>query len=340
MVSERDESATIERIRVCTIEAGEITAETDRLDDVELRAAGGSTVMWIDLTDPTETTLRMLEGTYDLHPLVVDEVLEPHRTSDVSYFDQTTHVVLQYPHLRDGTIRAVEIQAIIGHRCLITVHRPEALDFDAVLEHWRATPDEWRATSSSLLYAVFRTVVIAFQPVADYLDEALERLQQAAIAPRNVREPRRQLLYTLFHVTEQITDVDNMAEPAVEMMQSLEQNSEWFAHEKGTVYSRDVVDDATHLAHRMSLLGETAERLFDMVNSLITLRSTDVSNRLTIVATIFLPLTFITGYFGQNFRYMTDAVSGGWQLLLWGIVVPLASLAVILGLLRRFGAFR
>lgn len=86
-------------------------------------------------------------------------------------------------------------------------------------------------------------------------------------------------------------------------------------------------------------MGDTAGRLLDSFYALITLRSTDMSNRLTIVATIFLPLSFLSSYFGQNFQYLTDRVGSGGQFVVWGVAVPLVSLSIILVMLQRFGAF-
>jgi magnesium transporter len=88
------------------------------------------------------------------------------------------------------------------------------------------------------------------------------------------------------------------------------------------------------------MLRDTGQRLFEMVNSLVTLQRTDVSKQLTIVATIFLPLSFVASYFGQNFQFMTDAVASRDAYLFWGLGVQLFTLVSIFLALWKFGAFR
>ena len=339
---EREHANAGPGVRVRTIVSGALDAGTTTLDRRVLSRAGDACLVWIDLVNPDPAMLEVLQEAYDLHPLAVNEVFETHRTSDVSFFNGTTHLVVQYP--RQGperqAIRAQEVQVIVGHGFFISIHRPNVLDIDAMIDQWNVAPEAWRSTSSSLLYATFRAALSQFAPVVDHLDEALESLEDAAINPHNGGTPKRQLLYSLFNVTEQITDLHNIAEPVQDAMRSLEHNSAWFSHELGNAYTRDVVDDAYHLARRLRMLSESAARLFDMVNTLVTLQRTDVSKQLTIVATIFLPLSFVASYFGQNFTYMTDGVASRGDYLIWGVLAPLASLIAIFVALWRFGAFR
>ncbi|CAA9572262.1 MAG: hypothetical protein AVDCRST_MAG87-2539 [uncultured Thermomicrobiales bacterium] len=339
MAADHREPAS-ERVTVWTIEMGEIAARIGRLDREGLRTAAASAVTWIDLVDPSTATLRWLEETCELHPRVVSKTLKPHRTAAITLCDDTTHIVLHYPRLREEAhLIRQEVQVIMRGRLLITMHEPGAIDVVDVLDHWRDVPESWRSTTGSLLYATFRRIIAEFVAATDSLDVALERVHDQVVTREQVTMPRRQMLFALFDVTEQIADLHEMAEPAVSLMQRLKRNSEWFADEAGTDHSQDLLDEASLLATRLGLMGDTAGRLLDSFYALVTLRSTDMSNRLTIVATIFLPLSFLSSYFGQNFQYLTDQLGSAGQFAAWGVAVPLLSLSVILVLLQRFGAF-
>jgi magnesium transporter len=331
---------TSERVTVWTIETGEIAARSDRLDREGLRAVAASALTWIDLIDPSPATLRSLEGMCGLHPRIVDKTLKPHRTPAVTVLDDTTHIVLHVPLLReDAHLITREVQMILRERLLVTVHEPDAIEVAGLLDHWRGAPEARRSTAGSLLYATLRMIIAAFVAAADSLDVSLKRLHDEVITEEQVTMPERRLLFALFDVTEQIADLHHMAEPAVSIMQRLERNHEWFADDEGTDHSQDLVDEASLLASRLRLMGDTAGRLLDSCYALITLRSTDMSNRLTIVATIFLLLSFLSSYFGQNFQYLIDGIGSCGQFVVWGAAVPLLSLSVILVLLHRFGAF-
>jgi magnesium transporter len=321
---------------------GEMRAAEDGLD-VDALARCDGCVTWIDLTNPDRATIDELERAYQLHPLIVEELTETHRTSDVRVFDGATFAVLRFPTLQDasdGTIDAEEVEIVIGDGFLVTAHTPLHLDLEEMMPHWKSAPESWRQTSSALLYALLRLVIDVFVPVVDHLNESLESLEHHALMPGRDAPPRREVVNRLFNVTEQITDLHNMAVPTMDMIHSLQHNSDWFSHEHGNAYTRDVLDDARHLSHRLEMLRDTAGRLFEMVNALITLHRADVEKQLTLVATIFLPLTLLSSYFGQNFKFMTDHIEGIWSFLAWGVAAPVLALAVILALMWKVGAFR
>ena len=331
---------TSERVTVCTVEMGEIAAQSDRLDLEGLRAVAASGVTWIDLVDPSTATLRWLEKTCELNPQAVTKTFTPHRTTAVTRFADTTHIVLHYPLLQEEAhLIRQEVQMILRGRLLITVHRHGGLNVADVLDHWRGAPEIWRSTTGSLLYANLREIIAAFVAAADSLDMALERVHDEVVTPEQVTMPRRRMLFALFDVSEQIADLHEMAEPAVSLTQRLKRNYEWLGDVRGADHAQDLLDEASLLASRLRLMGDTAGRLLDSFYALITLRSSDMSNRLTIVATIFLPLSFLSSYFGQNFHYLTDRLGSGGQFVAWGLAVPLLSLTIILVLLQRFGAF-
>lgn len=337
---DRDVTSMERSIQIRIFASGDLEYEDTTLSPESLHAVAEDRLVWIDLVNPERATLEVLADIYNLHPLTVDEVFDTHRESDVSTFESSAHIVLYYPYRHDHTFTASEIQVIIGHRFLISIHEPDILDADDVFGSWRATPAKWRSTSSSLLYAILRIAMSAFSPITDHLSDALEELEDTAMDPENRGTPKRETLYKLFDLTEQITDLHNIAMPMKDMMQSLIHNSDWFSGENGNAYTRDIADDVVHLVNRMHMLRDTGQRLFEMVNSLVTLQRTDVSKQLTIVATVFLPLSFLASYFGQNFQFMTDAVTSRNAYLFWGLGVQLFTLVAIFLALWKVGAFR
>ncbi len=108
------------------------------------------------------------------------------------------------------------------------------------------------------------------------------------------------MVSTVFQLNEQIIDLLDMAVPTMDMMHSLQHSSDWFWHDNGDAYTRDVRDDAHHLS----------SRLFEMVNALIRLHCADVEKQLTMVATIFLLLTLFSSRFGQNLAFMAEHRKG------------------------------
>lgn len=329
-----------EAVRVCSFVRGELRGETDALDDARLTIDSGAGFVWIDLVDPRPETLARLAERYHLHPLAVAEVFEPHRESAAKIFEGAAHVIALFPRQHELPLRTGEVQVIAGEGFLISIHRTDFQDIGRLLDQWDAIPDEWRQASSSLVYAILSQAMHPFAPLTDEVEDKLNRLEELTLSPAAKRLPKRETLHELFDLTEQISDLHDLAVPLRTVLQSMSENDTWLTGGHGHAYLVDVYDDAVRLAERLEMLRDAAKRLFEMVNSLITLQRTDVSNQLTVVATIFLPLSFISGYFGQNFKYMTDSVASRWDFLIWGGVVHVAALVVILIMLRRLGALR
>ena len=325
--------------RVRTFVQGALRDETDTLDAGRLALDDDAGFVWIDLVNPRRETVHWLAGHYRLHPLAEAEVFEPHRESAVKIFQGAAHVIALFPRRHDLPIRTGEVQVIVGAGFLISIHQADFQDVDRVLDQWGSVPDEWRQTSSSLVYAILFQVMRPFLPLADEAEDALNALEEQALHPAAKRLPKRETLHWLFDLTEQISDLHDLAAPLRGVLESLSQNDAWLTGGHGHAYLADVSDDAARLAERLLMLRDAAKRLFDMVNSLITLQRADVADQLTVVATIFLPLSFITGYFGQNFEYMTDGVASRWDFLVWGGALQVAALTVILIMLKRLGAF-
>lgn len=333
-------SARAETVRVRTFVQGALRDEAETLDLSRLAVDPEGGFVWIDLVDPRVATVHALARHFRLHPLAEAEVFEPHRESAVKIFEGSAHVIALFPRRHDLPIRTGEVQVILGDGFLISIHQVEfQQDVDRLLEQWDATPDEWRQTSSSLLYAIISQAMRPFTPLADAAEDALNALEEETLHPAAKKLPKRDTLHRLFDLTEQISDLHDLAAPLRSVLDSLNQNDAWLTGGNGRAYLVDVFDDAARLTERLQMLRDAAKRLFDMVNSLITLQRTDVSNQLTVVATIFLPLSFIVGYFGQNFEYMTNGVASRWDFLIWGGVVQGVALVIILVILRRFGAF-
>lgn len=331
--------ARTESVRVRSFVQGALRDEIEVLEAARLMLDGDAGFVWIDLADPRRETVRWLAGHYRLHPLAEAEVFEPHRESAVKIFEGSAHVIALFPRRLDEPIQTGEVQLIVGPGFLISIHQADFQDVDRVLEQWGSVPDEWRQTSSSLVYAILSQVMRPFAPLTDAAEDALNALEEETLHPAAKRLPKRDTLHRLFDLTEQISDLHDLAVPLRSVLESLSQNDAWLTGGHGHAYLIDVYDDAARLAERLLMLRDAAKRLFDMVNSLITLQRADVSNQLTVVATIFLPLSFIAGYFGQNFEYMTDGVASRWDFLIWGGALQIAALVVIFITLRRFGAF-
>lgn len=330
--------ATSATIRV--LQDGRSTAKDWSLADLSDHPLPAGAYLWIDLVDPDRETIHHINRHFPLHRLAVEAVFEQRRRPGVSIYEQSVYVQMHHVQRRDQHIESEPIKIFLGSGYFITIRPNSAFPVERIIDRWDAAPDEWQAHASSLLYALADILVDQLARVTDELEDELRKEDRYGPRMGGASTPGSSVLESLYKITDQISDTYAIAMPLRETVQSLLGGGDLLGEHRGAEYFRDVYEHAVYISDRLENLQNLAQRIFDMVGALINLRLSDVSKQLTVVATIFLPLSFITGYFGQNFGFMVREVYSGGAFVLYGVVLPVTALIVILAVLIRVRAFR
>jgi magnesium transporter len=282
---------------------------------------------WLDLDDPDDASMRALAEVLRLHELAVEDTREFAQRPKVESYG--SELLLVYYGARMTPERrpvAVEVHLHVSGSFVVSVHRDRCPQFDAVREQFhRAPPGSEEVVVYRVIDALTDSILEVLDQVADQVEEyeaeifrrprARDRDRMASL--RRSLGALRRLLVTQRHgfprVVEQI-----LALPRLER--------------DVTAYYRDVED---HLARALDEVDAARESLQGMLDTY----SNEVQERLTIVATIFLPLTVITGFFGQNFGWMINRIGATWAF--WGLGVGglAVSVATIMLWLWRSGLY-
>ena len=330
--------ATGEAIRV--VQNGQAVVQKWALADVADHSVPEGAYLWIDLVDPDRDTVHRIKQHFSLHRLAVEAVFEHRKRPGVSIFERSAYVQLQHVSRQDSKVRSVPIKVFIGPGYFITIRPGYHFPVERILDRWDAAPDAWQMHTSSLLYALADVLVDDLARVTDELEDLLCSDDRYGIQMGRAGAPGSSVLESLYEITDQVSDAYAIALPLRDTIQSLLGDADVLGESSGAAYFRDVSDHAEYVADRLDNLQNLGQRIFDMAGALINLRLSDVSKQLTVVATIFLPLTFITGYFGQNFSHMVGAVNSQGAFIVYGIVLQVVSLVVILAVLFWLKAFR
>lgn len=298
----------------------------------ELRAAlGAGRVDWINVVGfGDEQLLRELGQIFDIHPLALADVVNsPQRPKLDSYGDRRL-IVLRMARVCDGEVDLEQVSLVLGPGWVVSFQERPGDVFDPVRARIRTEGSLLRRSGAEFLaYALIDAVVDGYFPVVDRLADVLEELEHQAIG-RPVRETLARI-HSSRHLVLVIERVQRQQRDALLLLAHSEREG---LGESVQPYLRDVLDHAIHVLDTLETFREMTAVLMDTYLSSISYRANDVMKTLTVIATIFIPLTFLTSVYGMNFRDMPELEWRWGYPALWAIMVT-AALSLLVWFRRR-----
>jgi len=288
-----------------------------------------SLVTWIDVDGLHEVEIIQQVGDCQgLHPLVLEDILNTQQRPKVEDFEDYLYIVLKMLYLREGELTAEQVSLIVGNNFVISFQEGICGDvFAPIRERLRSGKGRIRGMGADYLaYSLMDAIVDNYFIVLEELGERIELLEEAVLAattPQTARQIHRLKRDMIF--------LRKSVWPLREVIGALERRESHLVTEAVTVYLRDLYD------HTIQVI-DTVEANRDMLAGLLDVYLSSVSNRmnaimkvLTIIATIFMPLTFIAGLYGMNFKHMPELE---WT---WGYPAVLLLMALVaIGMLQFF----
>lgn len=325
----------VERAQVWLVHYTETQILERRLEAIEdcaaLRAEGGG-VTWVHVSGVHDLTLLARLGEcFGLHPLVLEDISNTDQRPKLEDYHDYAYIVLK--SLQDGTAAAggevvsEQVSLILGRDFVLSFEEREPTLFEPVRERLRHNGGRIRRYGADYLaYSLIDAVVDGYFIVLERLGERVEQLQEALVATPT--SDTQQALHRLRH---ELMLLRRSVWPLREVVGGLERGVSDLVREATRVYLRDVYDHVAHVIDTVETLRETVAGLLEIYLTSLSNRLNEIMKVLTIIATVFMPLTFIAGIYGMNFRYMPELE---WR---WGYpLVLLAMLAVAAGMLVYF----
>jgi magnesium transporter len=308
-------------------EAGIEDREIDVAELETVRRTGG--VTWLDIQGLGDAALIERVGAlFDLHHLALaDAVNVPQRPKSESY-ERHHFFIGRACRLRsEAEVETEQVSLFVGTDFVLTVQEKHGDGFDPVRARLHAGTGMLRRSGADYLaYALIDTVIDGYYPVLEVLGEHLEELEQETL-----EQPRRENLRRIYHSKRQLLELRRALWPQREAVAALIRDETPLFGARTRVYLRDCYDHAIQLLDTTETFRELASNLMDIYLSAVAQRTNETMKVLTIMASIFIPLTFIAGVYGMNFEWMPELER--W----WAYPAVLAlMLAVAVGLLIYF----
>lgn len=262
--------------------------------------------VWIDVLDPDEEALQAVSRRFPLPPLAMEDCLHyPQRPKLDAYRDQSFLIWLLPQFVIGDGLVTHEIDVFLGEEHLVTVHRADVPSLDRVLAHAEAYLErgaEWT------LHEILDVAVDEVFPLVEVLSDELEQLEGLMLD-----EARPEHLQRLYRVKRALVALHKVVSPEREIVRGLAR-LEAFVEPDAYMYFQDVGDHLARLIDQIDTYREVANGTMDIYLSSQSNRMNQIMKTLTVVATIFMPLTLISGIYGMNvLRGMWPPSEASWS---------------------------
>ncbi|WP_367185814.1 magnesium/cobalt transporter CorA [Thermoleptolyngbya sp. C42_A2020_037] len=294
-------------------------------------------VSWVDVKGlGSEDVLKRLGNIFNLHPLVLEDIVNvPQRPKVEEYGDQLL-LITRMVTLKDSGrgFFTEQVSFILGKNYLLTVQEePEYDSFGPVRERIRLGKGTIRSRGADYLaYCLLDSIVDGFFPVLETYGEELEELEDEVVA-----KPVRTTLEKIHTIKRELLNLRRSIWPMRDAISALIRDGEDLLQDEARMYLRDCYDHAVQVLDMVETYREVASSLMDVYVSSVGNRMNELMKQLTLISSIFIPLTFIAGVYGMNFN--PDASPWNMPELNWYWGYPLCWAVMLLtsaGLLFYF----
>jgi magnesium transporter len=291
---------------------------------------------WLDLVAPSDDDLTQLGELFGLHPLAVEDSIKFNQRPKLD--DYADHILLVFYGVHDDGNGAeatpVEVHIFISGHSVITVHRDPCGPLTDVRDRLERGP-KWR--EGYVVYRILDALTDSFFPFLSKMDDEIDALEDAM-----VEHPTDEQLHRIFHLKRSLVTLRRVVAPQRDLLASggdLISRLPGLDVDKAHDYFRDVYDHLIRISEQIDSYRDLLTGALDVYLSTVSNRMNVVMKQLAVVSTIFLPLAFVTGFFGQNFGWLVGHIDSEADFLTLGIGGLVIPLGLMWAWFRRSGFF-
>jgi magnesium transporter len=288
---------------------GKVSDEQIDVADAHEVLARNGVFLWFDAIDPSDEDLGVLQATFGLHPLTIEDVKHDHQRPKVEIFKDYAFVVLRPIELTDGDMIEKELHAFVGRRFIVTLRPSPPCNMDEITSRWERQPELLAEGGGYAIYVLIDEVVDDYLSAVERFEDDVDVLEDEVFSDEEqsggdaVEVPDVQ--QHLFRLKREVVRLRRFAMPVRQGLDLLQERPEIATSPLGP-YFRDVMDHVIRVV-------ELADNIRDLLTSLLEVRVAQAANRLNDImkrvtswgAVILVP-TMVAGIYGMNFRHMPE----------------------------------
>jgi magnesium transporter len=310
-------------IRALLFQNGKCDKDFD-LESIPTALAEPDNLLWVDFQgNPPEVDEPILRDKFKFHPLAIDDALRETHVPRVDDWEDFLYIVLHSvtyePDSEEHRVQTRELDVFLGKNFMVTHHD---LPIDAIERVLGAVDRDKRQLANGpdhLLYRLVDEVVASYMPVIEAIDEEIDEAEDQVFT-----RPTNQTLETIFRLKRSVLHLRRILGPQREALNKLARDDYPVIDEGDRVYFRDVYDHLVRMHDITESLRDLVSGTLDSYLSVINNRMNEVMKTLTIITTLFMPISFLTGFFGMNFFQPVEPSLASWtNSLAFGVAMVL-----------------
>ncbi|WP_425075431.1 magnesium/cobalt transporter CorA [Psychroserpens sp. S379A] len=284
---------------------------------------GNKQVTWININGLNNLEdIEKLGKHYNLHPLTLEDIVNTSQRPKFEEFQNYFFVVFKMLYFNDSNLLQYEhLSMVVGSDYVLTFQEADGDVFDDLRNRIETSKGRIRSQGADyLMYAILDAVVDNYFTVIEAIGDKIEDLESSIFESQNNNATTPNQIQQL---KQDVLKIRRSIFPLREVVNRLEKSDNSIINEKSQSYIRDLYDHIIQVNESIDLYREMVWSLMDMYMTIISNKMNEVMKVLTIIATIFIPLTFIAGIYGMNFTNMPELQAENGYFILLGVMVLL-----------------
>ncbi len=302
-----------DKIKITLLDYDENTVTEKKIEDLSLCEGlkDKPSMTWIDVEGVHDVSLlETLGNQFGLHPLVMEDIVSTDQRPKMEEFDDYIYIVLKMFHHpppsrgQDSVyITGEQVSIIMGKQFVLTFQEGYEGDvFEPLRERIRKGGGKIHKMSSDyLVYNLIDSIIDGYFTILENIGEKIEDLEEIL-----VNNPQPKTLTTIYELKREMIYLRKNIWPLREVISQLEREDSELITESTHIYLRDVYDHTIHASDTIETYRDMLSGMLDIYLSSISNRMNEIMKVLTIITTIFIPLSFIAGIYGMNFEFMPE----------------------------------
>ena len=256
-------------------------------------------VLWVNVDGLGDANaINALGEMFKLHKLALEDVVNVHQRAKVEPYPDNVYIVARMAEISQSRVGGDQLSMFVGRNCVLTFQERAGDCFDSVRDQIRNARGRVRASGPDFLaYLLVDAVVDHYFPLLEQFGEIIEDLED-----RVVENPHRLLIARIHETKHDLLVLRRTIWPLREAVHALFREPIPFFAEETRLHLRDTYDHTVQIIDLLETYRETASSMLDIYLSALSNRMNEIMKVLTIIATIFIPLSWVAGVYGMNFR--------------------------------------
>lgn len=300
----------------------------------ESKAYGKSkTVSWINVIGLQDTdAIASIGKDFGLHSLLLEDIVNASQRPKMEEYDNCLYITVRlfYFHAKTATLESEQVSLVLGKGFVLSFQEDARDVFDPIRDAIRKGKAKLRTESADfLLYRLLDVLVDSYFEVLEELGDAIDVVEEELLVRTNPTHLNR-----IHRLRRDIITMRKYVWPLREVIAGLERSKTPLIAETTEVYLRDVYDHIVQVIDTVETYRDVLGTMVDQYLSVTSNRMNEIMKVLTVIATIFMPLTFVVGVYGMNFHYMPELTWPYGYPMIWGLCIA-AGLGMMLYFKRK-----